>query len=134
MEKNHPLNDMMATTIQKIRELVDANTIVGAPIASGNITLIPISKLSVGFGTGGSEFPSKNQPPEKDNAFGGVGGAGVKVTPVAFLIINGDSVKLLPMTPPADTTVDRIVELVPEMVDKVSGFFDKKSKVSEDKA
>jgi sporulation protein YtfJ len=133
MEKTHPINEMMATTIQKVRDLVDANTIIGEPIVSGSITLIPVSKLSFGFGTGGSEFSVKNQKPEQDNAFGGGGGAGVKITPVAFLVVSGDSVKLLPMSAPADTTLDRVVDMVPELVDKVSDFFDKKSKDSQDK-
>jgi sporulation protein YtfJ len=133
MEKTHPINEMMATTIQKVRDLVDANTIIGEPIVSGSITLIPVSKLSFGFGTGGSEFSVKNQKPEQDNAFGGGGGAGVKITPVAFLVLSGDSVKLLPMSAPADTTLDRVVDMVPELVDKVSDFFDKKSKDSQDK-
>jgi sporulation protein YtfJ len=131
MEKNHPINEMMATTIQKVRELVDANTIIGEPIITGNITLIPISKLSFGFGTGGSEFSGKNQKPEQDNAFGGGGGAGVKITPVAFLVVSGESVKLLPMAAPADSTLDRVVDLVPELVEKVSDFFEKKPKDSQ---
>ncbi|MDF2839052.1 MAG: Sporulation protein YtfJ [Evtepia sp.] len=133
MDKNHPINEMMATTIQKVRDLVDANTIIGQPIVAGDITLIPVSKLSFGFGTGGSEFAVKNQKPEQDNAFGGGGGAGVKITPVAFLTVHGESVKLLPMTAPADTTMDRIVELVPDLVDKVADFFEKKPKDSKDK-
>lgn len=133
MEKNHPINEMMATTIQKVRDLVDANTIIGQPIVAGEITLIPVSKLSFGFGTGGSEFTAKNQKPEQDNAFGGGGGAGVKITPVAFLAVNGDSVKIIPMTAPADTTMDRIVELVPDLLDKVADFFDRKPKDSADK-
>lgn len=133
MEKNHPINDMMATTIQKVRDLVDANTIIGQPITAGDVTLIPVSKISVGFATGGSEFSGKNQKPEQNNAFGGGGGAGVKVSPVAFLIVSEDSVKLLPMSAPADTTVDRIVELVPGLIDKVTDFFDKKPKNSRDK-
>jgi len=89
MEKTHPINDMMATTIQKVRDLVDANTIVGEPILAGDVTLIPVSKLSFGFGTGGSEYATKNQLPEKENAFGGGGGAGIKITPVAFLVVSG---------------------------------------------
>lgn len=128
MEKNHPINDMMATTIQKVRELVDANTIIGEAIVAGGVTLIPISKLSLGFGTGGSEFATKNQSPDRDNAFGGGGGAGVKITPVAFLVVSGDNVKILNMSAPADSTLDRVVELVPDLVEKMSGLFGKKSK------
>lgn len=126
MEKNHPISDLMSTTMQKIREMVDVNTIIGTPIRTDDgVTLIPVSKLSFGFASGGSDFATKAQKPEDDNAFGGASGAGVKISPVAFLIVKGDSVKLLPVAQPAGTTVDRVVELVPEMFDKVTGYIDK---------
>lgn len=128
MEKNHPINEMMAITIQKVRDLVGANTIVGEPIVAGEVTLIPVSKVSIGFGTGGSEFAVKNQAADKDNAFGGGGGAGVKITPVAFLVVSGDSAKILPMNAPPDSTFDRVVDLVPDLVDKISSLFEKKPK------
>ena len=125
MEKNHPIGDLMSTTMQKIREMVDVNTIIGTPIRTDDgITLIPVSKLSFGFASGGSDFMTKNQKPEADNAFGGGSGAGVNISPVAFLIVKGDTVKLLPAAPPAGNTVDRVVELVPEMFDKVTGYID----------
>lgn len=133
MEEKRPLQEMMSTTIQKVRDLVDANTIVGEPIVTDSVILIPISKLSVGFVTGGSEFPKKEQSTGRDNPYGGGSGAGVKVTPVAFIAVQNDSVKLLPMTAPADTTLDRIVEMVPDLVDKVSGFFEKKTKEAKEK-
>ena len=126
MEKNHPIGDLMTTTLQKIREMVDVNTIIGSPIRTEDgVTLIPVSKLSFGFASGGSDFATKNQKPEADNAFGGAGGAGVNISPVAFLIVKGDTVKLLPVGQVAGTTVDRVVELVPEMFDKVTGYIDK---------
>ena len=128
MEKNHPIGDLMSTTMQKIREMVDVNTIIGTPIRTDDgITLIPVSKLSFGFASGGSDFMTKNQKPEADNAFGGGSGAGVNISPVAFLIVKGDTVKLLPVAPPAGNTVDRVVELVPEMFDKVTDYLDKKN-------
>ena len=126
MEKNHPIGDLMATTMQKIREMVDVNTIIGQPIQAEGMTLIPVSRLSFGFASGGSDFATKNQKPDANNAFGGGSGAGVNIAPVAFLIVKGDSVKLLPVNPPAGTTVDRVVEMVPELVDKVTGYLDKK--------
>lgn len=128
MEKIHPINEMMATTIQKVRDLVGANTIVGEPIVAGDVTLIPVSKVSIGFGTGGSEYAVKNQAADKNNAFGGGGGAGVKITPVAFLVVSGASVKILPMSAPADTTIDRVIDMVPDLVDKISELFEKKPK------
>lgn len=131
-EKNHPINDLMSTTMQKIREMVDVNTIVGQPITTPDgITLIPVSKLSFGFASGGSDFMTKNHKPGDNNTFGGGSGAGVNISPVAFLIVKGDSVRLLPVDPPAATTVDRVIEMVPEVVDKVTDFLEKKK---EDKA
>lgn len=126
-ENNHPISDLMNTTMQKIREMVDVNTIVGQPITTPDgITLIPISKLSFGFASGGSDFVSKNHKPGENNTFGGGSGAGVNISPVAFLIVKGDSVRLLPVDPPAATTVDRVIEMVPDVVDKVTDFLEKK--------
>ena len=124
-ENNHPISDLMNTTMQKIREMVDVNTIVGQPITTPDgITLIPISKLSFGFASGGSDFVSKNHKPGENNTFGGGSGAGVNISPVAFLIVKGDSVRLLPVDPPAATTVDRVIEMVPDVVDKVTDFLE----------
>ena len=83
MEKNHPIGDLMSTTMQKIREMVDVNTIIGAPIQTGEVTIIPVSKVSFGFASGGSDFTTKNQKPEADNAFGGGSGAGVNIIAAA---------------------------------------------------
>ena len=125
MENNHPVNDLMASTIQKIRETVDANTVVGEPIQAGEVTLIPVSKISFGFG--------KNAAPGKDGPFGGGGGAGVKVTPVCFLVVSGTNVRVLPMNPPAENSVDRVVEMIPEVVTKITEFIDKKKDKPENK-
>ena len=129
MEKNHPISDLMATTMQKIREMVDVNTIVGTPIQTGDgVTLIPVSRLSFGFASGGSDFATKDQKPDAENSFGGGSGAGVNISPVAFLIVRGDNVKLLPVAPPAGSAVDRVVELVPELFDKVTDYLEKNKK------
>lgn len=131
-ENNHPINDLMSTTMQKIREMVDVNTIVGQPINTADgITLIPVSKLSFGFASGGTDFVSKNHKPGENNTFGGGSGAGVNISPVAFLVVKGDSVRLLPVDPPAGTTVDRVIEMVPEVVDKVTDFLEKKKEDKE---
>lgn len=131
-ENNHPINDLMSTTMQKIREMVDVNTIVGQPITTPEgMTLIPISKLSFGFASGGSDFVSKNHKPGENNTFGGGSGAGVNISPIAFLIVKGDSVRLLPVDPPAATTVDRVIEMVPEVVNKVTDFLEKKKEDKE---
>jgi len=129
MEKNHPVNELMASTIQKIRETVDANTVVGEPIVVDDVTIIPVSKISFGFGTGGTEIPAKS---DKGNPFGGGGGAGVKVIPVCFLVVSGGNVKVLPMAAPAENSVDRIVEKIPEIMNMVTDFKDKKKGKSAD--
>lgn len=125
MEKKHPIGDLLASTMEKIREIADANTVVGKPIQAEGATIIPVSKISMGFASGGSDFATKNQRPEDDNAFGGGSGAGIHIIPVAFLVVKEDSVKLLTLAEPAGTTVDRVIEAVPEVVDKVTGFIEK---------
>lgn len=126
MEKNHPINEMMAETIQKIRETVDANTVVGEPIRAGDVVLIPVSRISFGFATGASEFGGKAPKPPGDNPFGGGGGAGVKVDPVCFLAISGTSVKVLPVEVPPLTGVDKVVDMIPDAVNKISGIIEKR--------
>ena len=122
MEKKTPLNDLMRSTMEKIHEMVDTNTIVGQPITTPDgVTLIPISKVSFGFGSGGADY-GKVQP--KD--FGGAAGAGVKIDPVAFLVIREGTARVLPVAVPASTTLDRVVEMVPDLVEKVDKYFDKK--------
>lgn len=122
MEKNHPLSELMATTLQQVRTMADANTIIGAPIHADGVTLIPVSRMSFGVGGGGTEFSTKNQPAA--NNFGGGSAASAKLEPVAFLVVRDGAVKLLPVAPPPATTVDRVIETVPEVVDKVTGFIE----------
>lgn len=134
-ENNHPINDLMSTTLQKIREMVDTNTIVGQPIhTEDGVTLIPVSKLSFGFASGGTDFTTKNQKPEAKNSFGGGSGAGVNIAPVAFLVVKNGNVRLLPVAPPPANTVDRVVEMVPDMFDKVTDLIDKKSETGDKEA
>lgn len=124
-ETNHPINEVLQTTMCKIREMVDANTVVGQPIVTQDgVTLIPVSKLSFGFATGGSDF-GKTQGAAKN--FGGGAGAGVSVNPVAFLVVQNGTVRLLPVAPPPGDNVSRVVDLVPEMFDKVTGYIEKKN-------
>lgn len=123
--KEHPLNDLMGSTMEKIRAMVDANTVVGQPIVTEEVTIIPISRVSLGFGVGGSDFASKHQRPDADNAFGGGSGAGVSVDPIAFLVVRGDNVRLLPVMPPPGGAIDRVVDMVPDLVDKVTDFVEK---------
>ena len=128
MEKKRPLNDLLRSTMDKVHEMVDTNTIVGEPIATADgVTLIPISRVSLGIGCGGGDY-GKVQP--KD--FGGGSAAGVKITPVAFLVIKEGTTRVLPVAMPAVTTLDRVVELVPDLIDKVEKYFDRKDETPAD--
>ena len=123
MSKNLP--NMLENTMAKIREMVDANSVVGEAITTGDVTIVPISKISIGFGGGGSEFTTKNA--NQEYPFGGGVGAGVKVTPIAFIVIKDGSVRMLPVAEPASTTTDRIVEMVPDTLDKIADFVDSRT-------
>lgn len=123
MEKK--LNDVLDDSIRQVRELVDANTSVGAPIALGDgITLVPISKISVGLASGGGDFPSKSAPTGPSGA--GMG-CGLKVVPVAMLVIQGDRVRLLPVGEPASNAVERAIDQLPVLVDKISDLIRSRS-------
>ena len=120
---SHKLPNMLDSTIAKIREMVDVNSVIGEPITADGVTIIPISKVSVGLAGGGSDFVSRHVN-HQDNPFGGGVGAGIKVTPVAFLIIKEGNVRMLPVAAPANTTTDRLVEMVPDTLDKIAAFID----------
>lgn len=118
----HPIEGMMNTTLEKIRQMVDVNTVVGDPITSPDGTIIiPISKISYGFASGGSDLPVKNPPPDGKGLFGGATGAGITVTPVAFLTISNGDVKMLQIDPLKNSD-DRIISMVPDILDKVGSL------------
>ena len=130
---NHPLSEMMSSSMSKIREMVDVNTVIGDPIVAGDgVTIIPVTKVSIGYGGGGSDFATKNYPANRDNAFGGGAGAGVSITPVAFLIVRGENVRMLPVAEPASTSVDRLIEQLPDLIDKAQSFFESRKAEKED--
>ena len=121
------LPNMLEHTIAKIREMVDSNSVVGQPITTPDgVTIIPVSKISVGFGGGGSDFVSKNVN-KQENPFGGGAGGGVKVTPVCFLVVKDGNVRMMPVATPANTTADRLVEMVPDTLDKIAAFIDSRT-------
>lgn len=122
----HPIQGLMGTTMQKIREMVDVNTIIGDPITVPDGTvIIPVSKVSFGFASGGSDLPTK-QPKQ---TFGGGGGAGISIQPLAFLIVSNGNVKLLQMS--SGNTANNALNLVPEVIDKISGLFSGKKEEKE---
>ena len=107
---------LMGVSVEKIRELVDANTVVGAPMQMGDgITLIPVSKVSYGFASGGTDLPTQ----KPGDLFGGGAGAGIHITPVAFLTIKDGEINLLPVVSKPDS-LDRLISMIPEAVDKLS--------------
>ncbi len=110
-EKKSALSGLMRDTMEKVREMVDTNTM-----------LIPISKVSFGFGGGGGDY-GKTTPKEN---FGGGSAAGVRIDPVAFLVIKDGTTRVLPVAAPPVSTMERVVEMVPDMMDKVEKYFDKK--------
>ena len=129
MSQNLP--NMLDNTIAKIREMVNSNTVIGEPIVvDGGVTIIPVSNISIGLGGGGSDFVSKH-PNQHENPFGGGVGAGVKVTPVAFLIVKEGNVRMVPVAIPANTTTDRLVEMIPDTLDKIVSFIESKTKKAE---
>lgn len=123
---NHPLPNMIEGAMSKIRELVDVNSVVGEPIVTPDgVTLIPICKVSIGCGAGGTDIPLKSSS-RPEEPFGGGTGAGVKITPIAFLVLRGESVRMLPVAAPANTTADRVVELLPDLLEKLSAWVEEK--------
>ena len=124
-EKKNPLTELMRSTMDKVHAMADTNTIVGQPITTPDgVTLIPISKISFGFGGGGGDYG-------KNANFGGGAGAGVKIDPVAFLVIKDGTTRVLPVTIPPASAVGRIVEMVPDVMDRVEKYMDNKKKEKE---
>ncbi len=117
------IKGILDTTMEKLRGMVDAEVITGKPTVVGNITLIPVSRVSFGLATGGSDFPSKTGA----ELFGGGGGAGVTVVPVAFIVISGDNVKMMPIYNDL-TTVEKAISMTPEIIEKAKELFPKKDK------
>ncbi len=125
--ENSNIGNLMDITMQKIHEMVDANTVVGSPITTPDgITIIPVSRVSYAFASGGSDFRVKEKP-----GFGGGNGAGVKIEPIGFLVVKEGNVRMVSITPPASNTIDRVIEKAPELMDTVESFL--KKRTSEDK-
>lgn len=125
MSENN-IKGIMDTTMDKLHAMVNADTIVGTPLKVGDITLFPVSKVSFGLATGGSDFPSKNG----SGLFGGGGGAGVTITPVSFVAVSGESIRVLPITNEM-TSLDKAINMAPELIDKVKSLFNKKEETEE---
>lgn len=125
----HPIGSLMDTTMKKIKEMIDVNTIIGEPITSPDGTLIiPVSKVSYGFAAGGSDLPTKK---ENKDCFGGGSGAGVTIQPVAFLTVYQGDVRLVSVDR-EECTADKLVNMIPDVLKKVKGVFKKDKSESAD--
>ena len=113
----NPINELTDSSMKNLRTLIDSNAVIGSAITTPDgTTILPVSKVSFGFGTGGSDLPASQK-----ELFGGGAGGGVSITPIAFLVIQGGDVKLLQVQS-FSNTADRVVGMVPDMLDRVSGF------------
>ena len=114
----HPIQGLMNVTMDKIRQMADSNTIIGKPIQTEDgTTILPVSKVSFGFASAGTDFDGKN-------LFGGGAGAGVNIQPVAFLIVKDGCVRTIQLSD-GTNTVDRALTMIPELVEKVSALLKK---------
>lgn len=113
--KETPVNKIMENTLEKMREMVDVSTIIGEPMQTGGTTLIPVSKVSYGFTSGGTDLPSK----QNAELFGGGGGGGITITPVAFIVIQGEKVRMMQINN-YTSSADRAIAMIPELVDQLS--------------
>ena len=127
----HPIEGMMDTTLEKIKQMADVNSIIGDPITSpdGSTVIIPVSTVKYGFVSGGSDLPNKSDK----QIFGGGTGASVTISPTAFLTICSGNVKMLRIDP-GSTSIDRIIDLTPDLIEKISGMIKNKNGKVQDKA
>ena len=121
------IHSLMQETMERIRSMVDVNTIVGEPITTPDgTTLIPVSKVTFGFGAGGSDFQSRNAKDNTPLCFGGGGATGVSIVPVGFLVVRDGNAHMLPVNMPAETSADRLIEMIPGAVSSVQNFVSKR--------
>ncbi|MCI9553120.1 MAG: sporulation protein YtfJ [Acutalibacter sp.] len=126
------VNGLLSVSMDKIKEMVDVNTVVGEPITTPDgVTVIPISRVNYGFAAGGSDLPSKSQP--AGGLFAGGSGAGVTVTPVAFLSISKDNVRVIQIEP-YFSPVDRALEKIPDIADMLGSLFKKEKEDKPEKS
>ena len=125
--ENNPIGELMNNTMESVKNILKVDTVVGDPIYTPDgITLVPISKISVAFGGGGVEFNAKKAGEQRP--YGGGNATGVKIDPIGFLVIKEGVVRMINVTPPASTTVDRLIDMVPQVMDKIDAFVEKQKK------
>ena len=124
LSDKHPIEGLMSSAMQGLKEMIDVNTIVGSPITTSDGTVImPISKVALGFGVGGSEFPKNKkllsgEQEEVNNLFGGGTGGGLSLTPVGFLVVGNGTIRMVPVSE-ENSIYDRIIDAVPTAIDKI---------------
>jgi len=126
----HPIESLMRTTMDRLKDMIDVNTIVGEAVNTPDgSTIIPISKVCIGFASGGAEYNKANECDKEENSaasdypFGGGSGAGLSLQPVAFLVVKKDTIKLLPLN--QDTSLERIISNIPEYIKELKHLFSK---------
>lgn len=126
----HPINGLMGVTMDKIRELVNSDTIIGEPVSlPDGTTILPVSKVTFGVATGGSDFAAK----QSKELFGGGSGAGVTVAPVAFLVVKDGNVRTIQLADP-NNSLERAITMLPELVDKLAALLKKEKTEAESPA
>lgn len=120
------VSELLAASMEKVRNMVDSNTVVGAPITvSESVTVIPVSKITFGLASGGTDIASKA------DSFGGGTGCGVRITPVCFIVVQKDTVRVLPVETPPVTAAERVIEQIPDLVDKLTALLSKKEDIAD---
>ena len=142
MEVNHPIENLMNSAMRSLQNMIDVNTIIGDPIeTSSGVVIIPVSKVSFGFIAGGSEFNEESieeyEKKDKDDEhikyklpFGGGTGGGVSINPICFITVQNNNVKLLPVS--HSSTIDRLIDYVPELIEKIGNKLNKKEEINDD--
>jgi len=129
MSSNHPIEGLMTTALESIKEMVDVNTVVGDAVeAADGTVIIPVSRVGCGFAAGGGEFETAgggNNQEKQALPFGGGSGAGVSVQPVGFLVVAKENVRFLSVS--GNAVVDRLIDQVPNFVNQIQGLFGKKN-------
>lgn len=127
---SHPIEGLMDSVLKNIKTMVDVNTIIGEPIhADEGVLIIPVSRVAYGFGTGGSNFGDAKTPVEKQS-FGGGAGGGITISPVAFLVVSHGNVRMITVS--QSSPLDKLIDLAPEMIDKLLKKFGPKEDEAED--
>lgn len=126
---SHPIENLMKSTMENIKNMIDVDTVIGNPVTTADgTTIIPISKVSFGFASGGTEFKDTISNTNSRNPFGGGSGAGISLKPLGFLVVNGATIRFLSVT--ESNPYDRLLDAIPQAVDMINGFIHKNEDVN----